>query len=531
MLASSLLWPVRKLFERARNVSLMRLCIVVAAALLTLHALFCSSLLGFDAVDDAYISYRYAHNAARGHGLTFNVGERRVEGYTNFLWTVMMIPAFWLRLPVHIVAIALGLAWSLGCVALIGSEARDGRWGMAIAALLIAADGSFALWSVGGLESPLFAFLVLGGVLAYLREMDDPHCVPLSGAWFALAAMARPEGVLVYGLTGVHHCLTRLIRERRVAAVQDWRRLGLFVLIWGPWFAFRWRYYGYPFPNTFYAKVTLGDSGAQRERGMAYLQTFLQLHLAYLTLPLGVLALLSHRQVVAGGDDDAWRRGQLLRQSYFALLVVGYSAYIVYVGGDWSVGRFFVPILPPFYMLVGDGLDAVRRWIINRAPDLRRVVGVVVGGAVVGLAFGLFLNSSLGGEKALFLDRFNARQVGEARVTLGKWLHDNFAPDTYIAVDAAGQIPFYSDLRTLDLFGLNDLNIAHRRVERMGKGTPGHEKMDMNYVIFDARPDYIIIYGTAFDWLAAYGYERVDLPWTERDDLRPLLGIYARQGH
>ena len=75
----------------------------------------------------------------------------------------------------------------------------------------------------------------------------------------ALAAMTRPEGLLVYALTGVHQVASRLICERKLATRQDWRRLGLFALIWVPWFGFRWRYYGYPLPNTFYAKVTLGD--------------------------------------------------------------------------------------------------------------------------------------------------------------------------------------------------------------------------------------------------------------------------------
>ena len=148
---------------------------------------------------------------------------------------------------------------------------------------------------------------------------------------------------------------------------------------------------------------------------------------------------------------------------------------------------------------------------------------------VAGLAIGLFVGSSLNGEKALFLDPFDARLAGRARTQMGKWLHDNVPPDTYIAVDAAGQMPFYSDLRALDLYGLNDLNIAHRQVEDMGKGTPGHEKMDMDYVIFVAQPDYIIIYGTAFDWLSAFSYERVDLPWTHDPALKAFLGVYERQ--
>src|SRR5438046_1501989 len=39
--------------------------------------------------DDAFITYRYAENLARGLGLVYNPGER-VEGYSNFLWTLMM---------------------------------------------------------------------------------------------------------------------------------------------------------------------------------------------------------------------------------------------------------------------------------------------------------------------------------------------------------------------------------------------------------------------------------------------------------
>jgi hypothetical protein len=127
------------------------------------------------------------------------------------------------------------------------------------------------------------------------------------------------------------------------------------------------------------------------------------------------------------------------------------------------------------------------------------------------------------------LDRFDARLAGRARTTMGRWLHECAGPNTYIAVDAAGQIPFYSDLKTLDLYGLNDLTIAHRQVENMGQGTPGHEKMDMDYVLFVAQPDYIIIYGTAFDWLSAFSYERVDLDWTDDPELKAFLGVYERQ--
>jgi hypothetical protein len=51
--------------------------------------------------DDAFISFRYAYNFAHGKGLVWNDGYR-VEGYTNFLWTVLMsIPLYFGREPVN----------------------------------------------------------------------------------------------------------------------------------------------------------------------------------------------------------------------------------------------------------------------------------------------------------------------------------------------------------------------------------------------------------------------------------------------
>ena len=496
--------------------------LVLATLLLISHALWYASWMGYDVVDDAYISFRYALNAARGHGLTFNVGERRVEGYTNFLWTVMLIPVFWLGLPVHTASIVLGILWAVGCLILLNrsaAHALGALWIGPLAALLLAADGSFALWSVGGLESCLFAFLVLAGGLAYMGEMKEPERVPLSGAWFALAAMTRPEGLLVYGLTGLHQVITRSVGLRKLATRQDWLRLALFALLWAPWFAFRWRYYGFPLPNTFYAKVTLGDSADQRARGLDYVATFIRIHLGYIPLAVALLPLL--------------RRRWSMWASYLALIVFAYGAYIAYVGGDWSVGRFFVPLMPLFYTLLAGGLIVAGEWLVGAVRRWRALPRWLERGAaaaiVVALCAGIWVQSSLKGEKALFLDRFDAHLAGRARTAMGKWLGENMSPDTYIAVDAAGQMPFYSDLRALDLYGLNDLTIAHREVQDMGKGTPGHEKMDMDYVLFEAQPDYIIIYGTAFDWLSAFSYARVDLPWTDDPELKAFLGVYERQ--
>jgi hypothetical protein len=46
--------------------------------------------------DDAFISFRYAFHSAQGQGLVWNLGEL-VEGYTNFLWVLILRSAFMVR--------------------------------------------------------------------------------------------------------------------------------------------------------------------------------------------------------------------------------------------------------------------------------------------------------------------------------------------------------------------------------------------------------------------------------------------------
>src|SRR5215813_5128158 len=48
--------------------------------------------------DDVFISVRYARHLTTGMGLVYNPGER-VEGYTNFLYTVLLAIPLALRLP------------------------------------------------------------------------------------------------------------------------------------------------------------------------------------------------------------------------------------------------------------------------------------------------------------------------------------------------------------------------------------------------------------------------------------------------
>src|SRR5947199_206337 len=74
--------------------------------------------------DDAYIEYRYATNAAHGHGLVYNIGDPPVEGFTSFLWTVLLIVPAWLHVPLLAFGKIVGAAAMLGCIAMVAALVR-----------------------------------------------------------------------------------------------------------------------------------------------------------------------------------------------------------------------------------------------------------------------------------------------------------------------------------------------------------------------------------------------------------------------
>lgn len=529
---------MKNLFDGAQRA--VPLLIVV---LFIIHAIFFLIALGSDATDDAYISFRYAQNAILGHGLVFNPGER-VEGFTNFLWTVMFIPLEGAGVDAGRASMIMGALFALGLVfltlrfaKLVGAPRSVGL----LTATLLAVDGSFALWSVGGLETMLFAFLVFAGAMLYVREnqnerpmttsersgslLQSPLHFPLSGILFALAAMTRPEGAFIFGITLGHQALWRLVTERRLLTQRDIMRAMGFVALFVPYWIGRWQYYHSFLPNSFHAKVNTIGPLAQIERGWNHLSQFVSVHLGWLIVLPAVVAtsssitrnaMLRHRS----STKAFWT-------TYFSAIILPYIAYIVYVGGDWSVGRFFVPLLALFYSLFSTGIVDMWNWTVEKlggkVDERRTNVGWVTSMLLV---IALNVASSWNGEYGIYIRDFDAGKATLARETIGKWLRTNAPRGTWIAVDAAGQVPYFSGLPAVDMFGINDLHIGRMNVETLGQGTPGHEKMDIVYVIL-RQPEYVIIYGDLFD--SVKEYERAPAAWTNDDSLKRFLTLYQKK--
>ena len=103
------------------------------------------------------------------------------------------------------------------------------------------------------------------------------------------------------------------------------------------------------------------------------------------------------------------------------------------------------------------------------------------------------------------------------RVKLGLALAEYTAPQATIAVHAAGQIPYYSERRTIDLLGLNDPVIA--KGPMTGPFYPGHDKWNYGYSILQLKPDLI-----ADNWIKLGDFMKDKSEYQQLDN-----GIYVRK--
>lgn len=463
-------------------------------------------------LDDAYITFRYADNLAAGLGPVYNEGEH-VEGYTTFLWMVMLAAASAAGLSAVWVAKLYGLLASMGTLVLVSLSHRvvpglspRVAW---YAGLLVATNPVLTRWSMSGMEVPLVGLLITAGLLVHLRDRacEDGASTALAAAASALcvlAAMTRPDAGLLFGVLGLDR-LWQLIRRRPGALGALAVYAAVFAALYGGYFAWRYDYYGWLLPNTFYVKV--GATSTQVLRGLYYLSTFLVVGACYGAalaaallpvrlprLPLIIVSVLfaaaniAYIQLIADAP-------LLIGFTYFGLalavlaplrfridngLMVGaalaglHTLYVVLVGGDVMYGyRFFTAILPTMALLGAAILHSVEvppRWrqALFWAP--------------------LVLN---GWWMAASLQLNAPGRVSERGIAVGLFLREHAPSDALVAVNVAGTIPYYSGLRAIDTLGLNDEHIAHMEIEDMGAGWAGHEKGDGDYVLSRA-PDYVI---------------------------------------
>jgi arabinofuranosyltransferase len=322
--------------------------------------------------DDAYITFRVVENFLHGYGPVYNLGER-VQAYTHPLWFFVISGAYGFvnvllgrfflaaRLPWTVLIVS--ISCSVGAVWLFARRIAHLWWAAVAGVLLLIFSRAFTDYSTSGLEEAL-TYLILVWFFARYYYLDEsarsktPKGIGELTLIASLGVLNRLDIVLLYA-----PLLAWLLWKSRSWKSLGFAALGILPVIF--WELFSLFYYGFPFPNTYYAKIHTGIAqGILFWQGLVY----------YLgTINFDPLTLL----VIA----FAFVLVITLRKWNFLPLLAGillYMLYILRIGGDFMSGRFFAA---PFLVAV----------IILVRLDLKRheLIGLGAALCAAGLAFGV----------------------------------------------------------------------------------------------------------------------------------------------
>ncbi len=409
--------------------------------------------------DDAYISYRYSRNLFAGNGLVFNPGEK-VEGFSNLLYTLLLTPAFLFTdgAGIYIYASVLNTLLLVAALILFNRLLYDqsNRF-VLLADLVFITSSSLWAWTASGLETILVLLLQISIWLLVERCVNAQRvrlALPLLCAAIVLSVLTRVDGFIFPVLA----ILYLLVKGKRRPALLCGLALILTCLGLTVW---RYGYYRDLLPNTYYAKVN-GEFSDRLGYGLKLL--------AYLGVTQGLFPYLWSFFLQGIHElKGVLRNFRTLQKniSFELIAVIAILAYWLYIGGDVYYERFLLILIPI-------GIASIRKVIL--ASQLPR------------MAWGIFpllliMNLSILATDSRFAYSLDKNDCWTA---LGNFLGQKY-PRCLLATGAAGKIPFYSNLETIDMYGLNDRYIAR------GSSQPfivGHSKYDPVYV-FARQPDLI----------------------------------------
>ncbi len=423
--------------------------------------------------DDTFIHLQYARHLADGAGFVFNPGER-VYGSTSPLWVALIADGMAAGLDGLWTARALGLVATLASVVLFMMLMRRNLKLpvlRALATVVWAAHPWMIRWSLSGMETPLAVALVLAGFVAFTDGQTWGARPVRTGAFWAMAALVRPEAVFLLLLWFVFLVIDTDSREgvRRLLA-------GTLppALIYGGWLLFARLYFGTFWPNTLSAKVAGGE-------GWPYVLDTIKRQVGivgYSDAALGAAMVAA----LAFGGRRMWPSRPMAQRLLPWVWV--FALPVLYVmRGVPVLSRYLVPLLPVLAWL---SWRSVERWWAGEDP----VPGVGRGAAVLGVALAaLALVQCLSVYQGMVLPQVRSFSSGlrQSLVPWGEWFAANTRPGEVIAAPDIGALGYYSHRPVLDLAGL----VSPRIVPLLQHEQP--EDLVANFSFAKvARPDYLV---------------------------------------
>lgn len=324
--------------------NLAKTILLIASTILFQFLLSYVSLSPQIGFDDANITQSYAQNIANGHGYVYNIGGERVEGSTSALWTLINVFAFFTPNPIlvlHFISISIVFC-TLFLSARISLDISGNRIAPLVTVIGFNFFPSYFGWGLFSLmDTHLFILLITCSVyLLNSGRLASPSFRVLIIIF--LLPLARPEGIVV--AVGLYFVWVIIYRQRMQSMVSGISiivsALSSFTLIT----SLRLFYFGYPFPNTFYAK-TSSDFWGQSYQGATYLWSWINNRENFSLLVLFALFIFA-------SNFNSKRRDVFLYGCAVSLMLLGAILTYTFLGGDhfagWRFYQFFIPLALSF---------------------------------------------------------------------------------------------------------------------------------------------------------------------------------------
>ena len=455
-------------------------------------------------LDDTFIHLQYGRQIGEGQWFSYNDGDPVSSGASSFLYVLLLGAA-------HFVGFSganlLGFAIIFGTVLFVLSALLGYGLGQRLAGeraglcsgILIAANGAFGWGATSGMEVALFSVLILGTLLAFLRELSSGRFL-LTPILAALAALTRPEGLLfAWVITGaVVIVLLRDLRKSRPYSL----RSSLAVL-----YAFlpiaagvaQYMFYtiatGSSVQNGVLAKSLLYEPVFYPTEFLdAVFQNLTKLSLIVLTglepgnyLFPGTILFCVLGTMYLALEDARYRMFAVA--SGTALVLAMSSTAILGLPGAWGWHhyRYLLPFFPPVLVFAVVGFYSLRSLTRNTwLPEALASFAILC--SLLSLPVWA---ATTGG---------NSLQIKEQQVSVGYWIRENLPPGASVGVNDAGAMRYYGGHRTVDLIGLTTNGLALPTRNGVGSLYETLEKMPE-----EKRPDYFAIYPTWFPGFDASG--------------------------
>lgn len=449
--------------------------------------------------DDAMISMTYAKRVVQGFGLNWAREGAPVEGYSNPLWTFLMIPVNALpiddsqkSLPVQLISwlCLFGNVWMMKKLFTDFLSQKAESWAWVFPVVLTAAFYPLTHWAIVGMESGLQALLVTSGIwAAYKVDSTPDQWKPwlLLGGIMAGSLLLRMDMVLFAAAVGIY-----LLPKVRT----HWKQvLVAFLLGAIPFLAylfFRKAYFGEWWPNTYFLKLQGIDLEVRLAKGFwVFLDFFMPILLPLTALVIGAFFFLKNRKFIL--------------PTVIALL---YCAYSIYVGGDaweWSpvgANRFICFSFPLLFLAAGGLAERIPVYLErkNLSPEAIRAAGVGLLLLLLAWTNGLIFHEKPKDKwmQTVGMDPPLHSYEHRDKVEEVLLLNAHLDPEARVAVVWAGIPAYFGHYKPVDILGYNDAQVAHGpTVDRLTPKNfidfyPGHMKYDYGYTLGKLQPDYII---------------------------------------